>query len=129
MEYAIVESGGKQYKAVTGGTIEVDRLPQEAGDQVVLERVLLYSDGSTVNVGTPTLEGAQVKATVVAQVKAPKVLVFKYRPKLRYRVKRGHRQHYTRLKVDSIELAKARKPRAKKSESQAEEVAEESPKE
>jgi large subunit ribosomal protein L21 len=91
--------------------------------------VLLYSDGSTVNVGTPTLEGAQVKATVVAQVKAPKVLVFKYRPKLRYRVKRGHRQHYTRLKVDSIELAKARKPRAKKSESRAEEVAEESPKE
>jgi large subunit ribosomal protein L21 len=129
MEYAIVESGGKQYKAMAGGTIEVDRLPQEAGDQVVLDRVLLYSDGSTVNVGTPTLEGAQVKATVVAQVKAPKVLVFKYRPKLRYRVKRGHRQHYTRLKVDSIELAKARKPRAKKSESQAEEVAEESPKE
>ena len=121
MEYAIVESGGKQYKAVTGGTIEVDRLPLEAGAQVVLDRVLLYSDGSTVNVGTPTLEGAQVKTTVVAQVKAPKVLVFKYRPKLRYRVKRGHRQHYTRLKIDSIDLVKARKPRVKKGESQAEE--------
>jgi large subunit ribosomal protein L21 len=129
MEYAIVESGGKQYKAVPGQTIEVDRLPSEAGEKVVLDRVLLHSDGATVSVGTPTLQGAQVKTTVVAQVKAPKVLVFKYRPKLRYRVKSGHRQQYTRLKIDTIELAKARKTRSKKSESDSEEQAEESSKE
>ena len=112
MEYAIVESGGKQYKAVVGNTIEVDRLPQEVGDQIELDQVLFINDGKKFRIGTPTLKGAKVRATVVAQVKAPKIVVFKYKPKNRYRVKSGHRQRYTRLMVDKI--LKGRAPSKKK---------------
>lgn len=104
MKYAIVEDGGKQYRAVEGGTIEVDRYPSDIGDQIDLDRVLLVTDGSEVTVGTPTITGARVQATVLAQVKGPKIVVFKYKPKVRYRVKKGHRQQYTRLKIDAILL-------------------------
>lgn len=104
MKYAIVEDGGKQYKAVEGITIDVDRFPSEEGDQLDLERVLLVSNEGDVTVGTPLIEGAKVLATVIGQVKGPKVIVFKYKPKQRYRVKTGHRQKYTRLMIDSIEL-------------------------
>jgi large subunit ribosomal protein L21 len=104
MKYAIVEDGGKQYKAVVGGTIEVDLFPAEAGDQIDLERVLLVADDDEVKVGTPLVSGAKVQATVVSQVKGPKIVVFKYKPKKRYRVKTGHRQKYTRLMIDSISV-------------------------
>lgn len=102
MKYAIVESGGKQYKAVEGDIIEVDRLPVEAGAEVKIEQVLLLLDGDEVTVGTPTVKGVSVKATVVEHVKGPKVIIFHYRPKKRYRVKTGHRQNYTRLRVAQI---------------------------
>ena len=104
MKYAIVEDGGKQYKAVEGETIEVDRFPAEIGDQLDLERVLLVRDGEDVHVGKPLVDDAKVQATVVAQVKGPKVVVFKYKPRIRYRVKTGHRQKYTRLQIDSINI-------------------------
>jgi len=112
MKYAIVESGGKQYKAVEGQTIEVDRLFEDVGKKIQLKQVLLVSDGKKVDVGTPTIRGASVKATIVAQFKAPKVIVFKYKPRNRYRVKRGHRQMYTRLMINSIQTSKP-KPAAK----------------
>ena len=102
MKYAIVEDGGKQYKAVEGGTIDVDHFPAEIGDELDLERVLLYSDGENVTIGKPLIEGASVQATVLDQVKGPKIVVFKYKPRVRYRVKQGHRQKYTRLQIDSI---------------------------
>jgi len=102
MKYAIVESGGKQYKAVEGETIEVDRLPVNAGDKVGLERVLMLVDDDNISVGTPTVGGIQVGTTVVDHFKGPKIIVFKYRPKNRIRVKGGHRQQYTRLMVDVI---------------------------
>jgi large subunit ribosomal protein L21 len=102
MKYAIVEDGGKQYKAVIGSTIEVDHFPSEKGETIDLERVLLVADDDQVEVGTPLVEGAKVQATVVAQIKAPKVVVFRYSPKKRFRLKRGHRQQYTRLHIDSI---------------------------
>lgn len=102
MKYAIVEDGGKQYKAVEGGTIEVDYFEAQDGDTLDLERVLLITDGDNVTVGTPVIGGAVVQATVVGQVKGPKIVVFRYRPKKRYRVKTGHRQKYTRLKIDAI---------------------------
>ena len=102
MKYAIVESGGKQYKAVEGGTLEVDRLPGEVGEQVVLSQVLLVADHGEVKVGTPTVPGARIQATIREHFKGPKIIVFKYRPKKRYRIKTGHRQQYTRLTVDSI---------------------------
>ncbi len=102
MKYAIVEDGGKQYKAVVGSTIEVDYFPAEAGEQVDLERVLLVAEDDSVVVGKPVVEGARVQATVEAQIKGKKVVVFKYKPKKRYRVKAGHRQRYTRLRIDEI---------------------------
>ncbi len=103
MQYAIVESGGKQYKAVPGTTIEVDRLPHPEGTQIELDQVLLVADGDQITVGTPTVEGAKVKATVEKHFKGRKIIVFKYIPRERYRRKRGHRQQYTRLRIDAIE--------------------------
>lgn len=102
MRFAIVESGGKQYRAVEGRALEVDRLPVEAGEQFNIERVLLMADGDDVMVGTPTVDGVEVKVTVVDHIKGPKIDRFKYRPKKRIRVRGGHRQQYTRLMVDFI---------------------------
>ncbi len=102
MRYAIVESGGKQYKAIEGKTIDVDRLPQEAGTQIDLQSVLLMADGDEVIVGTPVAGGIEVKATVVDHVRGSKVIHFRYSPKKRIRVRGGHRAEYTRLMVDFI---------------------------
>jgi large subunit ribosomal protein L21 len=102
--YAIVESGGKQYKAVPGTTIEVDRLNIEEGTQIDLDQVLLVAEDEDINVGTPTVKGATVKATVVEHFKGKKIIVFKYIPAERYRRKRGHRQQYTRLQINEISV-------------------------
>ena len=102
--YAIVESGGKQYKAVPGTTVEVDRLQIEEGTQIDLDQVLLVADDEDIKVGTPTVKGASVKATVVEHFKGKKILVFKYIPSERSRRKRGHRQLYTRLHIDEISV-------------------------
>jgi large subunit ribosomal protein L21 len=104
MKYAIVEDGGKQYKAVEGGVIEVDYFAAEQGEALDLNHVLLISDGQNVSIGTPHVAGAVVKTTVVGQVKGPKVIIFKYSPKKRIRTKKGHRQKYTRLQIESISL-------------------------
>ena len=102
MRIAIVESGGKQYRAVEGSTIDVDRLAYEVGNKFDFERVLLMADEDIVMVGTPTVGEIKVSATVVDHVKGPKVTSFKYRPKKRIRVKGGHRHFYTRLMIDFI---------------------------
>jgi large subunit ribosomal protein L21 len=102
MRFAIVESGGKQYRAIEGRTIEVDRLPVEAGNKFDVERVLLMADGDDVMIGTPLVSDILVKVTVVDHIKGPKIDRFKYRPKKRIRVRGGHRQQYTRLLVDFI---------------------------
>ena len=102
MRFAIIESGGKQYRAVEGRTIEVDRLPIEAGNKFDVDRILLMGDGDDILVGTPTVGDILVKVTVVDHVKGPKIDRFKYRPKKRIRVRGGHRQQYTRLLVDFI---------------------------
>ena len=102
MRFAIIESGGKQYRAVEGRTIEVDRLPVEAGNKFDVDRILLMGDGDDILVGTPTVSDILVKVTVVDHIKGPKIDRFKYRPKKRIRVRGGHRQQYTRLLVDFI---------------------------
>ena len=102
MKYAIIESGGKQYKAVEGTTIEVDKLPLEVGQELKIDQVLLVVNEDDVSIGTPVVEGSVVKTTVVAQMKARKIIIYKYRARKRHRVKTGHRQQYTRLKIDSI---------------------------
>ena len=102
MKFAIVESGGKQYRAVEGTTVDVDRLAREVGTSFDFERVMLMADGDAVLVGTPTVGGIIVSATVVEHTKGPKVLSFKYRPKKRIRVRGGNHAHYTRLMIDFI---------------------------
>jgi large subunit ribosomal protein L21 len=118
MRFAIVESGGKQFRAVEGSTIDVDRLAHEVGKKFDFERVLLMADGDTVMIGTPAVDGIKVSATVVDHVKGPKVISFKYRPKKRIRVKGGHRHQFTRLMIDFIgkpgEERKVEKPAVKK---------------
>jgi large subunit ribosomal protein L21 len=105
MKYAIIEDGGKQYRAVEGGTIEVDHYQSEPGEQIDLDRVLVIANGDEISVGKPYISGAKIEATVLTHFKGPKIVVFKYKPKQRYRVKTGHRQQYTRLRIDTIKVA------------------------
>lgn len=100
--YAVVETGGKQYRVAVGDRIEVERLDAEPGTDVTLDRVLLVADGEDVRVGTPVVEGARVVASVEDQIKSKKVIVFKFKPKKRYRRKQGHRQQLTRLTIKEI---------------------------
>lgn len=104
MKYAIVECGGKQYRAVEGSMIEVDLMNAEVGQKVTLGSVLLMVDGEQISVGAPVVGGVSISATVLEHTKGPKIVVFRYRPKKRIRVKTGHRQKYTRLQVNSIEV-------------------------
>lgn len=100
--YAIIETGGKQYRVMPGQTIDVERLDVAEGNTVELDRVLLIAQGDKVTVGNPTIGGAKVVATSQGEGKGKKVIVFKYKPKVRYRKKIGHRQAYTRLAIDKI---------------------------
>jgi large subunit ribosomal protein L21 len=100
--YAIIENGGKQYKAVEGGFIEIDLLPDEVGKKKTFDKVLLLSTDGGTEVGEPYLKGVSVDTTIISHFKAPKIIVFKYRAKQRYRVKTGHRQKYSRVLIDSI---------------------------
>ena len=99
--YAVIESGGKQYKVAVGDTLDVESLDANAGDQVILDRVLMVAKEGDIQVGKPHLD-AQVAATVVSHGRGRKLIVFKYRAKQRYRRKTGHRQNYTRLRIDEI---------------------------
>ena len=101
-DYAIVETGGKQYRVKPGDAITVERLDGDEGDSVDLERVLLVCKDGDVVVGAPTVEGARVVAEIAGQGKADKVIVFKYKPKTRHHVKNGHRQLVTKLRVREI---------------------------
>ena len=112
--YAVIETGGKQYKVSPGQTIDVERLEVAEGKTVDLDRVLLIGDGTKVTVGAPTVDGAKVVATSQGEGKGDKLIVFKYKPKVRYRKKTGHRQFYTRLVIDKIiepGAAKAKPPK------------------
>ncbi len=100
--YAVVKSGARQYRAEVGNTLLVERVPAQVGQQLELNQVLLVADGEDVRIGQPVVKKARVLATVISQEKGPKIRVFKYRPKERYRRRAGHRQNYTRLRVDEI---------------------------
>lgn len=102
--YAIIRSGGKQYRAEVGATIDVDRLPNEIGETLQINDVLLVSDGEEAHIGAPNVDGATVAATVIEQFRGKKIIVYKYRQRTNYRRKRGHRQHYTRLRIDDIRI-------------------------
>lgn len=100
--YAVIESGGKQYRVELGSEIEVDRLDVEPGQDIDIARVLLVADGDKAAIGQPVVEGAKVSASVVRQVRGEKVVVFKYKPKARSRVKNGHRAELTVLRIADI---------------------------
>jgi large subunit ribosomal protein L21 len=100
--YAIISTGGKQYKVSQGQTVRVEKIPGEIGAPVTFDRVLMVSHGQTVNIGQPTLPGAAVIGHIVEQGKAKKIIVLKYKRRKRYHRKRGHRQQFTALKIDSI---------------------------
>jgi len=102
--YAIVEIGGKQFKVAEGDKIFVPRLKDEVGANVTFDRVLLTSGDAGVSVGAPTVDGASVAAEVLGHVKGDKVIVFKKKRRKGYRVKNGHRQPYTRIKIGSLSV-------------------------
>lgn len=101
--YAIIRAGGKQYQVEPGSVIHVDLLSQEEGSEFSTKDVLLFKDGQTVKVGTPVVEGVVVKGVVEKHVKGQKLIVFKMKRRKNYRRTQGHRQQYTRVKIESIE--------------------------
>ncbi|MBW1739791.1 MAG: 50S ribosomal protein L21 [Deltaproteobacteria bacterium] len=103
--YAVISTGGKQYQVSEGQTIRVEKISGEVGAPVSFDRVLMFSDGENVKVGQPTLPNVTVTGHIVEQGKAKKILVFKFKRRKRYRRKRGHRQQYTALKIDTIKAA------------------------
>ncbi|MCA1588273.1 MAG: 50S ribosomal protein L21 [Chloroflexi bacterium] len=120
--YAVVSSGGKQYRVEPGTTLILERLTADAGAAITFDRVLLVGDGDAVTVGTPTVSGATVSGTVMGEELGPKIVVFKFKQKVKYRRRTGHRQHLTRVRIDGITAngrtesapeATAAKPKAK----------------
>ena len=100
--YAVIETGGKQYRVEVGTQLEVELLDLEPGKTIQLDRILLVADGDTASIGQPVVTDAQVSAEVVSQIRGPKTISFKYRPKARSRVKKGHRQELTVLRISDI---------------------------
>jgi large subunit ribosomal protein L21 len=103
MKYAIIQSGGNQYRCEEGATLEIQRISAEAGSTHAFQEVLLIYDGADIKVGTPHVAGAQVTAEVIGEVKGEKTYSFRYKAKERQRSRRGHRQIYTQLKIAKIE--------------------------
>lgn len=100
--FAVVETGGKQYKVSVGSVIEVEKINTKEGEEVVLDRILLLNKDGEVLIGRPYLEGVKIIAKVLRQDKYPKVIVFKFKRKKHYRRKHGHRQFFTRLAIENI---------------------------
>ncbi len=102
--FAIIESGGKQYKVASGQKLRVERLKEAVGSQIVINKVLLHSDGDNVNVGTPLVEGATVKAKILSHGKSDKVRIFKLRRRKNSKKQQGHRQGYSEIEIEAIAL-------------------------
>jgi large subunit ribosomal protein L21 len=102
--FAIVQTGGKQYRVSPGDILRVERLPGERGDEVLLEQVLLVADGEAIQVGQPLVAGARILSEIVRQGKGKKIIVFKKKRRKKYRRKQGHRQLYTALEIKDIQV-------------------------
>lgn len=100
--YAVIKTGGKQYRVAQGDKVRVEKLPGNVGDNVTLDQVLLVSSGEGVKVGAPIVGGAKVEAKIVAQDRSPKIIIFKFRRRKNYRRKTGHRQPFTALEITGI---------------------------
>jgi large subunit ribosomal protein L21 len=102
--YAVVKTGGKQYRVAAGEKLRIEQIAGDVGSEVVLDQVLMLADGDVVTVGTPLVSGASVKATVVAHGRADKVRIFKLRRRKHYQKRQGHRQNFTEIKIDAISV-------------------------
>jgi large subunit ribosomal protein L21 len=100
--YAVIKTGGKQYRVSAGEKLKVESLPAEVGSEITLDQVLMVGEGDSVKMGTPMLAGASVKATVVAHGRGEKVQIFKMRRRKHYRKSQGHRQNYTEIQISGI---------------------------
>jgi large subunit ribosomal protein L21 len=100
--YAVIRTGGKQYRVTPGEAVEVEKLDGNVGDTVTLADVLMVVDGDNVTIGQPVVNGATISARITGQYRGDKIMVFRYRPKKRIRVRRGHRQYITRLQIETI---------------------------
>ena len=100
--YAVIQTGGKQYRVTSGEDVKVEKLAGEVGDSIVFDRVLLTSDGENVNVGKPYLDDTRVEGRITRHDKERKIVVFKYKRRKGYRRKQGHRQEFTLVKIDAI---------------------------
>jgi large subunit ribosomal protein L21 len=125
--YAVVRTGGKQYRVQEGRSVTIERLPGEPGDTVELADVLLMADGDAITVGAPVIEGARIVGTIAEQGRAKKIIVFRYKAKTRARKKNGHRQHFTKLIIEDI-LAPGQEPKPKAAVAAAAPAEEEAPK-
>ena len=117
MDYAIIRTGGKQYRVSPGDVIDVERLSDKEGPTVELSDVLAMSKDGKVTLGTPTVEGAKVRAEIQQQIKGDKIIVLKYKRKTHYRRKIGHRQMYSRLEIQDIEVEGEKSAKAKEGKS------------
>jgi large subunit ribosomal protein L21 len=117
--YAVLTTGGKQYRVEAGSELLIERVPGDAGSSITFDRVLLVGDGDAVTVGTPTIDGATVSATVLGEALGPKLAVFKFKQKVKYRRMAGHRQHLLRVRIDEISAA-GRRSKADTAEAPAE---------
>ena len=100
--YAVIKTGGKQYRVAPGENVKIEQLQADVGATIVLDQVLMVADGEAVKVGTPTVAGAKVSATVVSHGRGPKIRIFKMRRRKHYQKTQGHRQNYTEIRVDAI---------------------------
>ena len=121
--YAVVTTGGKQYRVEAGSELTIERLSADAGSSVTFDRVLMVGDGDTITVGTPTVAGATVSGTILGESRGPKLVIFKFKQKVKYRRTAGHRQHFTRVRIDEIsasgKTSKAETPATAKAEKPA----------
>ena len=100
--YAVIKTGGKQYRVATGEKIKIEQIPAEVGTEITLDQVLMVGEGESVKIGAPLVSGAKVTAKVIAQARGPKVLIFKMRRRKHYQKHQGHRQSYTELEISGI---------------------------
>jgi large subunit ribosomal protein L21 len=118
--YAVMKTGGKQYRVEAGSMLTVEKVRGELGSSITFDRILLVGDGDAVTVGSPTVPNASVSGTIIGEALGPKIVVFKFKQKVKYRRRTGHRQHLTRVRIDSITAdgktvkAEAPEPRAKR---------------
>lgn len=117
--YAVIRTGGKQYRVTAGDTLEVEKLEGKVGDSITLDDVLLVTNGDEVFIGQPRVDDASVAAQITGQHRGKKILSFRYRPKKRIRVRRGHRQYLTRLQIESITIGGETYTRPEETEAEA----------